>query len=479
MGHYPIKCIHCMRTIDPDERCIKVSRDGIIADVGSSESKSVETNEVFTLNENRAANDVRSRGAVKPGFSGTGGNGASPFVSIRELREHGNIEYEEFFDGKLSAEYRDRPGCAGNMAQAVRVRDVGAGREKMSGMVRTFYCPHCHQKLIGQAGKKPMYLISILGPSSAGKTVYLTILHIALNGRNYYPPKGYLHFEAVGSTVSEYHQYATALNNTGALPATTTEGRKDPYLLEVNYVSDADSRRSDKSCVIGLTDMRGEMLGAGKNEELMQTNLPQFVEADGFIMMVDPEILEGFYKRLPQDHLNRGYNELSLALSDMRRTINDCITSVIGAIQKPSVIALTKMDLLRRYRDMIGLSLSNCVIAPNFGPAGNTNLYRNYYLPMSRSTRQCVEMLSDSFSYYLSTVFERTPFYVSISALGDKVAVNGKTVDNPRNIAPVRIEDPILHLLMDLNFLPPFYRDLFYQFPEECMKVWKQRFAEP
>jgi hypothetical protein len=225
--------------------------------------------------------------------------------------------------------------------------------------------------------------------------------------------------------------------------------------------------------------MRGEMLGASKNDELMRTNLPQFVEADGFIMMIDPEILEGFYKRMPEDHLNRDYNALSLALTDMRRTINDCITSVIGAIKKPNVIALTKMDLLRRYRDMIGLSLSDCVIAPRFSPVKDTNLYRNYYLPMSRSTRQCVERLSDSFSYYLSTVFERVPYYVSISALGDKVEVSGDKVDNPRNIAPIRIEEPIIHLLMDLNFLPPFNRDLFYQFPEECMKVWKERYAEP
>ena len=474
MGHYPIKCIHCMRTIDPDERCIRVSRSDIIADVGSSDSSSVEVNEVFTLNENISAADARSYGSMKGSYR----NGSAFFVSIRELREHGNIAYEEFYDGQLSGEYRDLPGCRSRMSQAIHVRDVGSGSQKLSGTVRTFYCPHCHQKLIGQAGKKPMYLISILGPTSAGKTVFLTILHLMLNGRNYYLPKGYLHFEAVGSTVSEYHEYAQTLNSTGVLPGTTT-GRKDPYLLEVNYVSDPDSRRSDKSCVIGLTDMRGEMLGASKNDELMRTNLPQFVEADGFIMMIDPEILEGFYKRMPEDHLNRDYNALSLALTDMCHTINDCITSVIGAIKKPNVIALTKMDLLRRYRDMIGLSLSDCVIAPRFSPVKDTNLYRNYYLPMSRSTRQCVERLSDSFSYYLSTVFERVPYYVSISALGDKVEVSGDKVDNPMNIAPIRIEEPIIHLLMDLNFLPPFNRDLFYQFPEECMKVWKERYAEP
>ena len=104
------------------------------------------------------------------------------------------------------------------------------------------------------------------------------------------------------------------------------------------------SAQSNKKCILGLIDMRGEMFNGERNEDLSNINVPQFKESDGFIMMVDPETLEGVYNRLPEQYMNRDIDQLEEAISGMKTSILDCVTGDMGQIQRPSVVALTKTD---------------------------------------------------------------------------------------------------------------------------------------
>ena len=100
------------------------------------------------------------------------------------------------------------------------------------------------------------------------------------------------------------------------------------------------SAQSNKKCILGLIDMRGEMFNGERNEDLSNINVPQFKESDGFIMMVDPETLEGVYNRLPEQYMNRDIDQLEEAISGMKTSILDCVTGDMGQIQRPSVVAL-------------------------------------------------------------------------------------------------------------------------------------------
>ena len=91
----------------------------------------------------------------------------------------------------------------------------------------------------------------------------------------------------------EYEQFASHIRRENRLPATTQEDRKTPYLLQADYTAMPGSAQSNKKCILGLIDMRGEMFNGERNEDLSNINVPQFKESDGFIMMVDPETLEG------------------------------------------------------------------------------------------------------------------------------------------------------------------------------------------
>lgn len=220
------------------------------------------------------------------------------------------------------------------------------------------------------------------------------------------------------------------------------------------------------------------MLHGDHDDDLMDFNLPQFKEANGFIMMVDPETLEGVYNHLPEQYFGgRSIEQLDETLGSMRQTIINCITAEMGCIEKPSVVALAKQDILCRNYQQLGIPLNQPVIAPNFRPVKGTNLKASYYEPMSKSTRSCISYLSGSFTSFLETTFKE-PYFVSLSALGSFVNISGNKLDNVAKIRPVRVEEPILKLLMDFNFLPKFCSDEYYADQQGVMNEWGKDFAE-
>lgn len=451
MGYYPIKCVHCMRSVEMDERCVKLAPEEI--------RFGTEPSDIDILEDNMTIKQIQ-------------------YKSLRELRKSNVIVNEEIRPVKISGEYQNKEEYRKDFVQSVEVKDLEINGKKMSGTIRKFYCPYCNNEIIPMAGKLPMYLISILGPSSAGKTVYLTVLHKLLSGKNYPLPEGHLTFDNLGEMSKEFRKFASDLERTGTLPGTTAENRKDPYILRVNYIADENSQEVNKQCLLGLIDMRGEMLQGDHDEDLKDSNLPQFKEANGFIMMVDPETLEGVYNRLPEQYFGgRSIQQLDEILGSMKQTIIDCITADMGRIEKPSVVALAKQDILCRNYQQLGIPIEQPVIAPKFGPVRGTNLKKYYYDPMSQSTRNCISYLSGSFTSFLETTFKE-PYFVSLSALGNIVNIRGNRLDNVAKVHPLRVEEPIIKLLMDFEFLPKFCSDEYYEAPQKVMNEWGRIYAE-
>ncbi|MCD7868232.1 MAG: hypothetical protein LUG62_08615 [Clostridiales bacterium] len=463
MGYYPIKCIHCMRPFRMEDRCVKLDPEEI-RPLNPEMDKNTALNHEYEINEGAAGNRRQDRQIL--------------YRKIGQLREEGFIEDEEIQNINISPEYRNIPECRKDFIQSVVVKDLEISGQKISGTVRKFYCPFCHNEIIPMAGKMPMYLVSLLGPSSAGKTVYLTILHMLLSNRVYSLPQGMLSFTNFGAVGKEFQKFALNIRKKNELPSTTQENRKDPYLLRVSYTAYPNSQETNKECLLGLIDMRGEMLQGEHNEALMDYNVPQFREADGFIMMVDPETLEGVYNRLPgQLFGGRSIEQLDMILGSMKEVIMSCITDAIGRIQRPSVVALAKTDILQKNYAQLGIPLNQPVIAPNFRMVPGTNLGAAYYEPMNLSTRACIRYLSGTLTNFLDTTF-RNPYYLSLSALGNMVRIAGNRIDNHERIRPLRVEEPLLRLLMEFNFIPHFYQQDFYYDSAAVMEKWGRERAE-
>lgn len=463
MGYYPIKCIHCMRSLTMEQRCVKLAPEEI---------KSFNSRFDKTL-------DVDINGDAPIGQSNIQKTKkAILYKSLAQLRKENVIAEENILRIETSGEFKNIEVCQQDFVQSIVVKDLDINGEKMSGTVRKFYCPYCHNAIIPMAGKMPMYLVSLMGPSSAGKTVYLTILHMLLSGKNYKLPQGILSFDNLGEMGKEFQNFAFDIRRKNELPSTTQENRKDPYLIRVNYMADPDSGETNKQCLLGLIDMRGEMLSGDHNDDLADFNLPQFKEANGFIMLVDPETLEGVYNRLPEQYFGgRKIEQLYRTIDSMKEAIMECITAEMGKINKPSVVALAKQDILLKNCGALAIELSEPAITPNFRPVLGTDLEETYYEPMNRSTRRCIGKLSGSFTTFLDSTFEK-PYYISISALGSKVQIAGNKIDNFEKIQPLRVEEPLLKLLMDFNFIPPFCRNEYYINPRGAMEIWGEKYAE-
>ena len=161
----------------------------------------------------------------------------------------------------------------------------------------------------------------------------------------------------------------------------------------------------------------------------------------------------------------------------MKESIMDCITAELGRIQKPSVVSLVKQDILYKYHERLGIPVTQAAIAPGFRPVPGTFLGENYYEPMKKSTRACIQHLSGSFAFFLEETFEN-PHFVSLSALGSEVQIKGNRIDNYQRIKPVRVEEPLLWLLMAFDFVPPFYHEAYFRNPEQVVRVWVEHFAE-
>ena len=205
MSYYPIKCIQCLRPIREAERCVKLTKD----EIRSDNFEGIRQSDDIQLND-------RKSGANK--FVLKEKHIEIQYKSLAQLRSESVITNEEVYPVTISPEYAVSDECRNTeLVQAVEVKDLEIGEEKVSGIVRKFYCPHCHSQLIPQAGKMPMYLVSLMGPSSAGKTVYLTVLHMMLSGGNFGLPQGFVHFETLGVTGREYEQFASHIRRENRL----------------------------------------------------------------------------------------------------------------------------------------------------------------------------------------------------------------------------------------------------------------------
>lgn len=456
MGHYPIKCVHCMQTIPMHERLLKLAPE-----------------EIASQSVNDVSDDLgfMDDGMNTDLFSDDGLQSVVEFKTVAQIKRMAAAVTEIRKDVEISGEYVNSEEYREALISEVKVQELKIGSSTYSGTMSKFYCPHCHKLINSQAGKIPIYLISLMGPSSSGKTVYITMLHWMLAGKSYKVPYGMLHFEAIGINRSEFHGYVNDIRSYNKLPGTTQEGLKDPYLLHVTYMGN-HSEVTNKECLFGLVDMRGEMWNGENNEMLRKLHLPQFKAADGFLMMVDPLTLDGVFTKLSQQKMQgRTIENVSMNISTMNATILDIVRSEIGIIERPSTVVLTKSDILYNNASALGIGLGQPVIAPRFSPVVGSDFCDTYYNPLSRSTHDCIQYLSSGFADFLRQLFKQ-PYFTSVSALGNLVRIEGNLIDDWRRLNPVRVEEPIIYLLMQLNIIPPFHRHEYFYDAKAALNIW-------
>ena len=382
----------------------------------------------------------------------------------------------------------------GNLMTGVEIRGLKHGGQTLNGLNRRRRCPMCKRLLSQYSGKMPTYTLGVLGHSSAGKTVYFTVLHDRLrNSINV--PGGVLssmidvsHLEK-GERVDFDGMAGNIYGPARHLPNTTQNAINQPYCRVFTYRRDGEQDYTTR-CLLSVRDVMGELFVRDANDRdrdmLAATTLCN--QADGILMVVDPLAMRLPRERLAEeDRLNQEAG--SWELRNMETVVRAQI-SPGSAVKKPSVVMMAKSDILLRRSSILEISPDNPIVAGGFtDPIGNpeVNWFEDFMMPLDRDTRQCLHYLDgwdngDGFYHFLMEKFNNA-FYTAVSSLGSKVTISkGESgmveIDNSDLIQPRFVEVPILYLLMRFHILPPLFDGSYYQQPEQRYKEWYQAYAQ-
>ncbi len=425
--HYPIRCVCCFKEIEPKDLLFRWEdrtetaqsrrRDHAPA-VKSRQEDEFEAETDFDFGEEDEEPEQQ------------------PFLSVGEL-------VEQYVVTRL-----DTSTAEGGMALPGGIPSrITVSTGEMEFILASRYCPYCRRRLPNLAGTVPTYFVTLLGPSNAGKTVFLCALYRMLTMEPSRLPCG---GTLTGSADLSYNAISEPSNRMyqGYLPDTTVDVFSEPVVLKLDYQNVQTNVK--RSCLFAVSDMKGETI---HNVQFLddQTALgDQYKNADGFLFFADPE------------KMNRVQAEFEDLTKDGGKTVSDMIDVITTAllslfpgnkVNTPSVIFLTKIDVLLERMGQLMLKFpytqerqrtaSRCV--------------GSYYAHLENETKKLLGALDNNLFSFLEGSFSRT-HYTTVAALGitPHRGAEGKVREIIDLRHSIRLAQPVVLLLTMLGFLPPY-----------------------
>ena len=331
---------------------------------------------------------------------------------------------------------------------------IGVSYQKTKGgpMVRAKrrFCPVCHCELPAQSGSMPTYNVTVMGTSASGKTVYLSALNWLLSqSQGNLPYNSSLTCVSANKANMDFVGKSNQLFEKGVLPGTTQIVLTEPLVVQMTY----RLANKMKKCLVSMADMRGEDLVAQDGENLIARG-EFFSRADAFMILVSPLNMPYIHNILP--HADGEENNASVHQTLMSN-ISEYILPFFpnSSIDAPSVIMMSKCDILMNNAARLQIPMANAVVAAE-PPIKFTQTYFTNQDKGSQTIMRCDQSLYS----FLKNTFSRA-YFTSFSSLGRNVIVeedenNNKVIKNPNAIRPIRVIDPMIYILMSVGFLPDF-----------------------
>ncbi|MEN6313235.1 MAG: hypothetical protein ABFD25_03185 [Clostridiaceae bacterium] len=303
-------------------------------------------------------------------------------------------------------------------------------------------CPYCHNILPSSAGRAPSNIISFVGASQVGKTVYMTsLIHMLQNetARN---------FDAacMPIDINDYRKfkedYETPLFENGILlDPTQKEKRMEPFIFELTFKD-----RSRPPLTLVFFDIAGE---GTTDPEYLELKAKHIRKSVGILFLVDPLQIKTIRDKIS---LQKGDNpgeftseydearDVFIALYQKFFSKND-----YGRTDVPVAIILTKSDMLRLLNDEEYFR-------------ENSNVFRNYihreyfnfneFENINGEVGRFFDKVDRPFKDALDIYFTNSAYF-AVSAIGS----------NPVNqrvqgiVEPLRVDEPLLWILNKLNII--------------------------
>ncbi|KQY82204.1 hypothetical protein ASD24_16285 [Paenibacillus sp. Root52] len=311
-------------------------------------------------------------------------------------------------------------------------------------VTRRRLCPHCHNELPVTAGKAPSNIISIIGASQVGKSVYMTSL---IHTLQHYTAD---HFDAacmpLNAEISRRFRadYEEPLFERGdLLDSTQKEKLQEPFIFQFVF------KDEDKA---PLTLVFFDVAGEGMVEQdYLGLHGQHIKNSAGILFMVDPLQIRSIRDKI-RINLGNEPGEWTPRYDEPRDVVLTLFGDFIAYQDKaktniPTAVVLTKSDMLHSLKDEDGDYIKS-----------NSNVFRNMvhrdwfdlteFENIDGEIRRFIEKVDRPFKGTMDVYFKDTAYF-AVSALGS----NPVDMKLQGVVSPIRVDEPFLWLLYKLKYI--------------------------
>jgi hypothetical protein len=319
-------------------------------------------------------------------------------------------------------------------------------------------CPYCHNLVVPNAGKYDMLMISMIGDTNVGKSVYLTVLEEVLKTDKF---RGNLSFMGTEEENELYHSNLEKLLNKRVALSATQRMKIPPMSFLYTYTT-SDSQEKKYKLIV-FCDIAGEDC---RQERTMRQNGYHLAASDGFLFLIDVTRFPGVAHTIEQ-----GSSIANMYQREIFNAINKFMIADTyeNTTKIPAAVVLTKCDVLSEVGKICATEEYNDILNDRRGSdihPGYVNVmefnHLNQVVPdmiADLGERELANNVEDNFASYN---------YFVASALGKSPEVvereeSGKVVRENRvkgQIEPYRVAEPFYWLLAKNSCIPYYYYEI-------------------
>jgi len=303
-------------------------------------------------------------------------------------------------------------------------------------------CPYCHNDLPQSAGFAPATIISFVGASQVGKSVFLTSLVHTL--KTLTPRNFDIFCTPINNEMGRKFKYEyedPLIENGLLLDPTQKEQQQEPFIFTFSFT---DGNLPEIN--IAFFDAAGEgMMDNG----YMDIYAAHIRNSSGILFLVDPLQFRSIGKKVALiNGLDHDPADMDDPLSVLSGLVEDYIYKQANGVSDiPTAVVLTKSDLLRPLQLEGEYIRPQSRIFANYTHMGYFNL--DAFAQVDYEVDEFLQAADPNFRNALKRRFAELGFF-AVSALGAPPDATGRRV---RTYAPLRVDEPFLWLLYKLGYI--------------------------
>jgi hypothetical protein len=316
--------------------------------------------------------------------------------------------------------------------------------DKYSVVTRNRLCPSCHNDLPVTAAKHPSNIVSIVGATSVGKSVYMTSLihtlqHVTANNFN-------AACLPLDNEISRRFRqdYEIPLFEKGSLFAPTAKSkRQEPFIFQFIFKDEGQS-----PLTLVFFDVAGEGM---TDKEYIKLHAAHIKNSAGILFLVDPMQIRAIREKMIHQ-MGEKPGEIVAQGDEPREVVISLFGDFIAHLENskttiPTAVVLTKSDLLNTLKhDDSEYIRANSNVFRNVEHRGHLDL--DEFENINGEIRRFLEKVDIPFVNALDVYFKDTSYF-AVSALGS----NPNEQQVTGIISPIRVDEPFIWLLYKLGFI--------------------------